>query len=53
MKEFFETMQNVSLGLFVNGSFAIMQEDLRIVNFYIMDITTFSMYIFSFLKRRV
>jgi hypothetical protein len=52
MKEFIETLQQISLGLFVNGSYGLMQGDYNIQNFIIVIFTTASMYGTARLKRR-
>ena len=50
MKSLFETLQQISLGLFVNGSYGLMQGDFDIQNILIVTITVKSMYIFNRLK---
>ena len=52
MKSLFETLQQISLGLFVNGSYGLLQGDYDIQNFLIVVITIKSMYIFNRLKDR-
>ena len=52
MKEFIETLQQISLGLFVNGSYGLMQGDYDIQNFIIVTFTIGSMYGTARLKRR-
>jgi len=52
MKEFIETLQQISLGLFVNGSYGLMQGDYNIQNFIIVTFTIGSMYGTARLKRR-
>jgi len=50
MKSLFETLQQVSLGLFVNGSYGLMQGDMDIQNVLIVIVTIKSMHIFNRLK---
>jgi len=50
--ELFETLQAISLGLFVNSSYAIMIGDEKISNWYISIVSVISIYIMSKLKRR-
>jgi len=52
MYELFETLQAISLGLFVNSSYAIMIGDNKIVNWYISLASVLSIYIMAKLKRR-
>ena len=52
MFELFETLQAISLGLFVNSSYAIMTGDIRISNIYISIVSVISIYIMARLKRR-
>ena len=51
-KEFIETLQQISLGLFVNGSYGLMQGDYDVQNFAIVIFTVGSMYGTAKLKRR-
>ena len=53
MKSLFETLQQISLGLFVNGSYGLLQGDYDIQNFLIVATTIKSMYIFNHLKENV
>ena len=50
MKTLFETLQQVSLGLFVNGSYDLLHGDYDIRNFLIVLFTVSGMYIFNHLK---
>lgn len=52
MKEFIETLQQISLGLFVNGSYGLMQGDYDLQNILIVIFTIGSMYGTARLKRR-
>jgi hypothetical protein len=52
MKEFIETLQQISLGLFVNGSYGLMQGDYDVQNTLIVIFTIGSMYGTARLKRR-
>ena len=51
MKSLFETLQQISLGLFVNGSYGLMQGDYDIQNTLIVIFTIGSMYGTAKLKR--
>jgi hypothetical protein len=52
MRAIIETLQQISLGLFVNGSYGIMQGDIDIANTTIVITTIFGMYGFNRAKRR-
>ncbi len=51
MRSLYETLQQISLGLFVNGSYALMQGDFDIQNALIVLVTIKAMYLFNRLKR--
>ncbi len=51
-REFIETLQQISLGLFVNGSYGLMQGDYDIQNTLIVIFTIGSMYGTAKLKRK-
>ena len=50
MRSLYETFQQISLGLFVNGSYGLMQGDINIQNALIVLVTIKSMYVFNRLK---
>jgi len=50
MKSLFETLQQISLGLFVNGSYGILQGDYGIQNILLVVVTIKGMYVFNHLK---
>lgn len=50
MRSLYETFQQISLGLFVNGSYGLMHGDINIQNALIVLVTIQSMYIFNRLK---
>jgi len=52
MREVAETLQQVSLGLFVNGSYGLMQGDLDIANSIIVISSVIGMFLFNKLKRK-
>ena len=52
MSELFETLQAISLGLFVNSSYAIMVGDMRLTNWYIAIMSVGTIYVMAKLKRR-
>jgi len=51
MRDLVETLQQISLGLFVNGSYGVMQGDLSFKNILIIVVTTKAMYMFNRIKR--
>jgi hypothetical protein len=51
MKDLVETLQQISLGLFVNGSYGIMQGDFNWKNNLIVIITIKAMYFANRIKR--
>ena len=53
MKALIETLHNIALGLFVNGSYGIMQGDIDIANLTIVVTTIIAMYGFNRLKRSI
>ena len=53
MKALIETLHNISLGLFVNGSYGIMQGDIDLANALIVGFSVGSMFIFNYVKGRI
>ncbi len=53
MRSLFETLQQISLGLFVNGSYGLMQGDIDVQNVLIVIVTIRAMYVFNGLKERL
>ena len=51
MKELVETLNQISMGLFINGTFALMQGQITPQNIAIAGITTASMFILNTIKR--
>ena len=51
MKELVETLNQISMGLFINSSYDIMQNNFNWKNILIVIITTKAMYIFNRIKR--
>jgi len=52
MRDLSETLQQIMLGLFVNGSYGIIQGDFRLPNLILISTSVIGMYIFNKLKRR-
>jgi hypothetical protein len=51
MKDLVETLQQISLGLFVNGSYGIMQGEFNWKNIIIVVVTIKAMYFANRIKR--
>lgn len=51
MRDLVETLQQISLGLFVNGSYGLMQGDIHFQNILITVLTIKSMYMLNRIKR--
>ncbi len=49
-KKIYKVCENISLGLFVNGSYGLTQGDLGISNIYLTFITIYSMAFFVLLQ---
>ena len=50
MKKVFKVCENISLGLFVNGSYGLLQGDITMINFYITLGSIYSMAFFIILE---
>jgi len=50
MKKILRVFENISLGLFVNGSYGLLQGDLSLVNIYIVISSIYSMTFFIILQ---
>ena len=50
MKALVETLQQVALGLFVNGTYGLMQGDIDFQNILIVIVTTKAMYMLNRIK---
>jgi len=45
MSKFIKTLHDVSLGLFINASYGVIQGDIDLANTYVIAITIIAMYI--------
>ena len=52
MRDLSETLQQIMLGLFVNGSYGIIQGDYAPPNLILVSTSVVGMYVFNKLKRR-
>jgi len=50
MNKIYKVCENIALGLFVNGSYGLLEGDLSIVNIYLVSATIYSMALFIVLQ---
>jgi len=50
MNKIYKVCENISLGLFVNGSYSLLTGNLSMVNFYLTFISIYSMALFIILQ---